>query len=81
MKISQALEAGQRSEEMDFETSSSFRTLPISLASTLEPIVSMISIGIWLFALHTQILSLVLEGEMNTKTVGKNLELLAENGG
>lgn len=85
MKISQALEAGQRSKEMDFETSSYFRTLPISLASTLEPIsivsVSMISIGIWLFALHTQILSLVLEGQTNTKTVGKNLELLAKNGG
>lgn len=85
MKISQVLEVGQRLKEMDFETSSSFRTLPISLASTLEPIsivnVSMISIGIWLFALHTQILSLVLEGEMNTKTVGKNLEFLAKNGG
>lgn len=40
----------------------------------------MMSIGVWLFALHTQILSLVLEGEMNTKTVGKNLELLAKNG-
>lgn len=70
VKISQALEAGQRLKEMDFETSSSFRKLPINLASTLEPIsivnVSMISIGIWLFALHTQILSLVLEGEMNT---------------
>lgn len=80
MKISQGLEAGQRSKEMDFETSSSFRTLPISLASTLEPIsivnVSMISIGIWLLALHTQIWSLVLEGEMNTKTIDENLELL-----